>query len=1112
MSGVDMRGGALEGIVKRFLTGPNAVLLLLLSLTLGVVSVLVTPREEEPQIVVPIADVMIEVPGHSADEVDRLVATPLARLLYQIDGVEHVRSAAMRDRAVVTVNFYVGENREDAMTLLRSRIEGHVDELPPIVRSWIVRPIEVDDVPIVTLALSGEGYDLHRLRRVAEEVRARLDELPELSRTQIYGGMPRQVQIDLDRARLEGHDLTALEVADAIRRHGTTSVAGGLDRLDAHLSVDAGDGFRDAAELTDLEVAVRNGTPVRLGDVADVHDGPAELDSYTHLWRGSASPQGAQEGVPQVTLAISKQRGTDASAVATRVLAEVERLRSDVLPEGLDVTLTRNYGASADKKVDDLLESIAIALVTVIALLFFSLGYRAAIVVAVSVPISFSLALFVNLLFGYTINRVTLFALILSLGLVVDDPITNVDNIDRHLRHGRGSSRDRVLSAVREVLPPVLMSTLTVIVSFLPMFFISGMMGPYMQPMAANVPLAMGFSMLASLTVVPWLAHRLLHKKLMPNERAESLAAPPHESSASDAGDDGLSEPVTEGILGRFYRATMGPVLMKRRRIVGLLGFVFALFVGANALAALGLVPLKMLPFADKDELSLLVDMPEGTTLERTDALTRELARHLVSQPDVTDVETFVGTPSPMDFGAMVRHDYLRRSSELAELRIGLVPADDRQQQSHAIGLRLRDDLTRIAERHGAALRIVEVPPGPPVLATVVAEVYGGASTPYSELVKGAHELADRIRRREGMAEVDVMAPERHPRVHYALNRQQAAIHGVDEAQTTNLLGLAVGGAEAGSLRDPYERQPLPIRLRLPREERSDATDLALLSARSVDGSLLPLGAIGEFQTLDDDVVVYRKDLKPLVYVTAETVGVPPAEAILGLESELESSPLASAVNVEWAGDGEWNITLTVFRDLGMAFGAALLFIYLLLVTETKSLVMPLLVMMAIPLTAIGIMPGFWLLNVFNAQTVGGHPDPIFFTATAMIGMIALGGIVVRNALVLLEFIEGALARGASLREAILSSGAVRMRPILLTSATTALGAWPITLDPIFSGLAWALIFGLTASTMFTLFVVPATFYLLRLRKERKQGGAAPVQPEVAEEGLDLLTQAPASA
>jgi len=1090
MSDVKKRGGALTGIVKRFLTGPNAILLLLLSLTLGVVSVMVTPREEEPQIVVPIADVMIEVPGHSADEVDRLVAMPLARLLYQIDGVEHVRSAAMRDGAVVTVNFYVGENREDAMTLLRSRIEGHIDELPPIVRSWIVRPIEVDDVPIVTLALSGEGYDLHQLRRVAEEVRGRLDALPELSRTQIYGGVPRQVRIDLDRARLEGHDLTALEVADALRRHGTTSVAGSLDRLDAHLSVDAGNGFRDVSELTDLEVAVRNGTPVRLGDVADVYDGPAEIDAYTHLWRGAGSVQGAQDGVPQVTLAISKQRGTDASAVATRVLSEVERLRAEVLPEGIDVTLTRNYGASADQKVDDLLESIAIALITVIALLFFSLGYRAAIVVAVSVPISFSLALFVNLLFGYTINRVTLFALILSLGLVVDDPITNVDNIDRHLRHGKGNSRERVVAAVGEVLPPVLMSTLTVIVSFLPMFFITGMMGPYMQPMAANVPLAMGFSMLASLTIVPWLAHRLLGKKLMPNGDPESS------EELTDESIGVVDEPASEGILGRVYRGLMGPMLTKRRRVVAMLGVVFALFLGANALAAMGLVPLKMLPFADKDELSLLVDMPEGTTLERTDALTRELARHLVTQPDVTDVEAFVGTPSPMDFGAMVRHDYLRRSPQLAELRIGLVPSDDREQQSHAIGLRLRDDLTAIAERHGARLRIVEVPPGPPVLATVVAEVYGDESTPYEELVSGANQLAERMRAREGLAEVDVMAPEEHPRVHYALNRQQAAIHGVDEAQTTNLLGLAVGGTQAGTLRDPYERQPLPIRVQLPRAQRSDAADLGLLSARSVDGTLLPLGAIGEFETLPDDHIVYRKDLTPLVYVTAETVGVPPAEAILGLQSELAESPLPAAVRVDWAGDGEWDITLKVFRDLGAAFGAALLFIYLLLVTETKSMVMPLLVMMAIPLTAIGIMPGFWLLNVISAQTVGGHPDPIFFTATAMIGMIALGGIVVRNALVLLEFIEGALARGASLREAILSSGAVRMRPILLTSATTALGAWPITLDPIFSGLAWALIFGLTASTMFTLFVVPASFYLLRVGKERKKNDAQPAKAE----------------
>lgn len=1084
MSGDVKRGGLLSGIVERFLDGPSAMLLLILALVLGAASISFTPREEEPQIVVPIADVFIEVPGHSPQEVDRLVTTPLARLLWQIDGVEHVQSASMQDRSVVTVRFFVGEDREDSITLLRNRIQSHLDDRPAAVSSWLVRPIEIDDVPIVTVTLSGEGFDMHALRRVGEEMRARLDALPELSRTEIIGGLPREVRVELDRERLSAHGLSPLDIVEAIRRRSAHAVAGTIDELDQRLVVDVGDGFRDTQELEELTVAIRGGAPVHLREVADIVDGPSEVRSYTRLASGAASSGGAAEGVPSVTLSVAKQKGTDATSVAARVVAEVDRLSAEVLPEGLEAVVTRNYGETANEKVDELLQSIGFALVTVVLLLLFTLGWREALVVALAVPVSFSLALFVNLLFGFTINRVTLFALILSLGLVVDDPITNVDNIERHLRLGIGTAKERILAAVSEVLPPVVMSTLTIVVSFLPMFFITGMMGPYMEPMAANVPLTVGFSTLAALTIVPWLAFQLLGKKRS-KEGAPSEAPPEPEPKKKAT------------LLARAYRRFMRPVVSSRWAAWATLGAVVLLFVAANSLAVTGRVPLKMLPFADKNDLSVMLDMPEGTSLEATDAAARELERFLSAQPEVLDVQAYVGEAAPMDFNGMVRHSYLRNSAEFAELRARIVPPEQRQLQSHELGLRLRDGLAEIAERHGALMRLVEMPPGPPVLATLVAEVYGSDGQSYEALVEAAGEVAERMEATEGVREVDVMAPSAHERLHFTVDRRRADVHGIDEHQTSALLALAIGGTRATTLRDSHERQPLPVIVRLPRDQRSDIEELNMLPTRTQDGSLLALGEVGDFERRPAGEVIYQKDLRAVVYVMAEVVGIPPAEAVLALQSDLAENPLPPGIEVDWAGEGEWAITLRVFRDLGLAFGAALLLIYLLLVVETRSAAMPLLVMMAIPLTTIGIMPGFWLLNLVTANEIGGYGNPVFFTATAMIGMIALGGIVVRNSLVLIEFVEDALAKGVELEEALIESGVVRMRPILLTAGTTALGAWPITMDPVFSGLAWSLVFGLVASTAFTLVVVPATYLLTQGR--RKKSAAEPTEPEPTE-------------
>lgn len=1068
--------GALARVVSVFLHGPLALLLAVAALAAGLVAVVATPREEEPQIVVPVADVYVQAPGASADEVERLVATPLERLLWQVDGVEHVYSVSRRGMAIVTVRFFVGEDREASLVKLHDRILSHTDEVPPIVRGWVVKPVEIDDVPIVTITLASDELDDHALRRIGEEVLARLDSLPDISRSMVIGGRPSEVRVQPDPERLAARGLSALDLERALAGANAAVVAGSFDRMDRARRVTTGPLLCDADDVAQLVVGVHEGRPVRLVDVADVSLGPAEANAHVRLGLGPADPHAPRGGVRDaVTLAISKKRGTNAVAVAENVIERFEELRREIVPAAVDYRITRNYGRSADAKVDELLANLAFAVLTVVGLLLFSLGWREGLIVALAVPVSFALALFVNLLFGYTINRVTLFALILTLGLVVDDPITNVDNIQRHILRGRRMPRGATLCAVQEVLPPVIMSTLTIIVSFVPMFFITGMMGPYMEPMAVTVPLTVGFSTVAALSVVPWACHKLLHS------RSPLVCGVPPPTSAAEP----------RGPLARLYARVVGPFLARRWMRWGLFLGVLALLAGSGLLVVRGSVPLKMLPYDDKDELLLLIDLPEGATLERTDAVVRDIEHYLDRVPEVTDFESYVGIPGPVDFNGLVRHYYQRRAPHLAEVRLNLLHKDERSAQSHEIALRIRDDLERIAAEDGALLSIVELPPGPPVLSTIVAEVHGPVGVANETLRAAASQVAERMRAERGVVDVDVMVEAQRPRLDFVLDQEKAALHGVNQDGVAHALKMALTGLTPALVHAPGERQPLEVRLRLPRAARSGAPELGRLPMRASDGSLVPLGELGRFEEVPEDLSIYHKNLKPIVWVIAETAGRPPAEAIFALQEHLEEHPLPGATYVEWASEGEWEITIRVFRDLGLAFGAALLGIYLLLIIQTESFLMPLLIMSAIPLTAIGILPGFWLLNAIVDHPIGGYATPVFFTATAMIGMIALGGIVVRNSIVLIEFIEGALAQGRPLREAILESGAVRMRPILLTAATTAFGAWPITLDPIFSGLAWALIFGLFASTAFTLVVVPVTYYAF-LRAAPGIGGLIP--------------------
>ncbi|MCO6437567.1 MAG: efflux RND transporter permease subunit [Phycisphaerae bacterium] len=1110
-----------NAVVSAFLNSNLSLILILLAAAVGLTSLYVTPREEDPQIVVPLADVFVSFPGHSAREVEQLVATPLEKLLFEIDGVEYVYSMSRDERAVITVRFYVGEDRERSLVKLYKRMDENIDIVPPGVAGWVIKPVEIDDVPIVTLTLTSATSSDFVLRRVAEEMARRLAEVPDLSRAYVIGGRGRVVYAYLDLDRMQAYGLAPLEIRSALQSTNVFAVSGEFTRNDEVFQVAGGMPVTSSRELPELVVGVHDDRPVFLKDVADVVDGPDEVEAYVrHAWgpaagfemhAGSAgTPLSESVGISvaevphaAVTVAVAKKRGTNAVNVANAVLTAARELQQQMVPDDIDVIVTRNYGRTANEKVNELVEALAVAIVIVIALLTLGMGWREALIVALAVPVVFGLTLTVNLLLGYTINRVTLFALILSLGLLVDDPIVDVENISRHFVLRGRATREIVLEAVAEIRPPLITATLAVIVSFLPMFFITGMMGPYMRPMALNVPVAMLMSMVVAFTITPWLAFHFL-KRGRPEGPGEG-------ESESDPHDIGK---IRNTALYRFFYPLMAPLLRSRAASWGFLGVIALLTALAAMLAATRHVPLKMLPFDNKNELLLVLDFDEGTTLERSDAAVRSFESFLASVPEVADFVSYVGVASPMDFNGMVRHYYLRKGPNVAEIRINLVGKKNRRDQSHGIALRIRDPLTDIASAHGASLKIVETPPGPPVIASVVAEVYGRPDHTYEQIISAAHTVRTRLAKEPGVVDVDDSVEADWTRLTFVPDQEKAAINGVSVEDIVESLRLCLEGAEAGIVHDPWERQPLMIELRLPRSLRSSRWDLGQIRVKGRGGNLVALAELGRWEESRVAKTIYHKNLQRVVYVFAETAGRPPADVVVDVLADQTREPpqntgTADAGGVEQAqplsvdrrtffdsgggiawwipggfradfsGEGEWKITLDVFRDLGLAFGAALVGIYVLLVAQTGSFMIPVVVMLAIPLSILGIMPGFWLLNALAGGQIGAYADPVFFTATGMIGMIALAGIVTRDAIILVDFIHLSMARGRTLFDAIMESRVVRLRPILLTAGTAMLSAAPITIDPIFSGLAWSLIFGLFASTVFTLFVIPVAYWLL---------------------------------
>ena len=1103
-------------LIRSVLASKLPFIILVLSMLAGMMALNYTPREEEPQIVVPMIDVVVNAEGVNVKQMERLVTTPLEKLLAQVSGVEHVYSVTNNSQTVVTLRFHVGENRENALLNTYNKLHSNTDRIPAIVTKWRVQPIEVDDVPIIMLGLwssDNTTIDDYELRRLAEEVSTFLQAIDNTSEVNIVGGRSREIQVNVDPEQMTARTVTIADILNAIQASNTLKNHGNLALENQSFRLESGDVFRDIETLKHAPISVIDGSVILLKDIAHITDGPAEQSSYTWIDFANGHQQqhysSNSDDHPMVTISVAKQKGSNAVTVAQAVHDKIAALQQSIFPQNVHVEVLRDYGETANEKVNNLTTSLAFAVFTVVVFIAVFLGWRSAVVVGLAVPICYGITLSLDLAFGYTINRVTLFALILSLGLLVDDPITGVDNIERYLKKKSGSLQDKIVAAINEIRVPLLMSTLTIVLAFVPLAYITGMMGPYMAPMAFNVPLSVISSTLVAFLVTPWLASKLIKPK---------SAAELSEGNEKNQG------------FGQFYRRMLTPLLENRKKGKLVLWLVLVLFIIAAMLPVMRLVPLKLLPFDNKNELQVIIDMPENATLEQTAAMAKIVSKKAQQLPEIKAIASYVGTPSPIDFNGMVRQYYQRQAPYMADLRIILLDKTAREHQSHAIVLRLRQHLSALST-NGVNIKVVEVPPGPPVLSTLVAELYGDEFTQYSELQQAAKIVEHRLIQEPHVVEVDSTVGNNQPRIRFVSDKIKAALSGISTADINQTLAVANTGEIAGYLHVDDEATPLAIKVRLPIEQRETLADFYRLTIKGQAGivqkttpqgidiapqSLVSLGELGQFEQQINDKPIFHKNLKPVVYVTADISGRTPAAIIADVGSDLQSASalnsnssnnknnnnvttdpndwtqrtfltsgggqlwqLPDNITLSWSGEGEWSITLRVFIDMGIAFAFALTAIYLVLRIQTGSAALSGIIMSAIPLTVIGIMPGFFLLNQFGEREIANAPEPVLFTATAMIGMIALAGIVVRNSLILIEFITQARDRGEPIKEALIQAGAVRMRPVLLTAGTTLLGNLIITLDPVFSGLAIAIIFGIISSTIFTLLVVPIVYLLV---------------------------------
>jgi multidrug efflux pump subunit AcrB len=1052
-------------IAQTFIQSKLTPIIILASVILGVFAVIVTPREEEPQIIVPMIDVFVSYPGASAKEVEERVTAPMEKFLWEINGVEYVYSISRPGSSMVTVRFYVGKNMEDSIVKLYNKLMSNYDKIPPGVSKPLVKPRSIDDVPTLAITLwsKNPNYTDYELRRVATQLRDDIKQDADTSEITITGGQKRQVKINLDPLKLRAYKTTPLQIMGVLGNANYKLASGTFPAGNEEFVVETGGFLNSAQDVGKIVVNVVDGKPVYLGSIADITDGPEEISSYVLMNFGPGSPVKQAGTYEAVTIAIAKKKGTNATDLSNRILKKIEALKGAVIPLDVSVTTTRNYGDTAEEKSNELLKHMFIAAVSVTVLIAIALGIRASLVVFVAVPVTLALTIFVTYIYGYTLNRVTLFALIFSIGILVDDAIVVVENIYRHFKLD-GVSVETAVRAVDEVGNPTILATFTVIAALLPMAFVRGLMGPYMRPIPVGASAAMLISLLIAFIVSPWLSYKVLKKT-------------PH-------GHEGHGE--KKGLLDRLntvYEKNLRWLLESNSHRMIAFAIVGVLLFGAVLLLPLKLVVVKMLPFDNKSEMQVIIDTPEGATLEQTAALTKEIGQYLATMPEVINYQSYIGTSGPFNFNGLVRHYFLRTGANVADIQVNLVSKEHRKEQSHQIAKRIRPFIKEIGDKYNARIKVLEMPPGPPVLSTLVAEIYG---PDYKRQIEIAGQVMGIFEKTPGVVDVDWYVEADQKKIDFEVDKVKASLNGIATEDISKTITAGLNGTVAGLVHIADDKEPVELFLQTPLAKRANLADLMQLTVRGSAGNIVPISELVKTKEGIIDKTIYHKNLKPVVYVLGEAGGdlESPVYAILKMQKDIKNLKLPEGYSMtqysttqpwlttkyamKW--DGEWHITYEVFRDLGLAFAAVIVLIYVMVVGWFKSFITPLVILAPIPLSLVGILPGHALMGAF-------------FTATSMIGFIAGAGIVVRNSIILVDFIELKLAEGIELKEAIVQAGIIRFRPMLLTAAAVVVGSSVILLDPIFQGMAISLMAGEVAATLLSRTMVPVLYYMSKCRQ-----------------------------
>ncbi len=1083
----NINNGISGKIADVFIKSKLTVLLMMVFMAIGVYSTFLIPREEEPQIKIPIADIYLQYPGANPKEVESRVTQPMEKLISNIKGVEYVYSTSMNGQAMIIVQYYVGEDIERSIVKLYDEINKNMDKMPQGVSMPLVKTRSIDDVPIMSLTLWSETNDDFQLKQVAQELANELKKINDVSNVNILGGRDRQIVVNLDKDKLAANNIDFLTVAQNIRGNNAQMQSGNLVTQNTEIPVETGNFLSNKEEVENLVVGVNQNNPVYLNQVATIEDGPQNPVQYVSFGYGNAEPtqkKSYNSEYPAVTLSISKKKGADAMKIAKVIQTRVDELKKTLITNDIQLSETRNYGETASEKVSELLFHLLVAIVAVTILVMLAMGWRGGLVVFLSVPITLALTLFAYYFLDYTLNRITLFALVFVIGIVVDDSIIIAENMHRHFKMKKLSFHDAAIFAINEVGNPTILATFTVIAAILPMAFVTGLMGPYMSPMPIGASIAMLLSLLVALTITPYLGYIFLHEKESvahnePKTKFQKISAKFFTSSKKKAKEIHDEEIKTEDTkIYKMYERFLLPLLNSRKKrwtFLGITGIVLLLSMLAFAFK---IVAVKMLPFDNKNEFQVVIDMPEGTTLETTNAVTKELSNYLSQQSEVISYQSYVGTASPITFNGLVRHYDVRRGSNMADIQVNLTHKGDRSEQSHDIAKKFREPLQKIAKKYDANVKVVEVPPGPPVLSTIVAEIYGDD---YNKQIEIANQAKSLIQNTENVVDTDWYVENPQRKINFKIDKTKAMQNGIAPMQIVQTMQMALSHNAVSTLYEPNSTSPIGIVLQLPDAQKTNIDDVKFIKIRSQMGISIPVGDLVQIEETTQDINIYRKNQKRVVYVLADMAGSleSPVYAILDISDRLKEIKLPkgytlnesfhdqpsdeSQFTLKW--DGEWQVTYEVFRDLGIAFAVVIFIIYILIVGWFQNFKVPVVMMIAIPLSLIGIVLGHWALNAY-------------FTATSMIGFIALAGVMVRNSVLLIDFINIRLKEGIPFKQAILESGAVRTTPILLTAGAVAIGAIVILFDPIFQGLAISLIGGTIASTVLTLLVVPIVYYM----------------------------------